>query len=61
VAADRNRQVFHNDRLTEPADAERYAETEWNEAKVRERYHWLFAFDPVTCPIESMATALADS
>jgi salicylate hydroxylase len=61
VAADRNRQVFHSDRLTESADAERYAETEWNETKVRERYHWLFSFDPVTCPIESMATALADS
>jgi salicylate hydroxylase len=61
VAADRNRQVFHSDRLTEPADAEQYAETQWNEAKVRERYHWLFSFDPVTCPIEPMATALADS
>jgi salicylate hydroxylase len=61
VAADRNRQVFHSDRLTEPADAERYAETQWNEAKVRERYHWLFAFDPVTCPIEPMGTALVDS
>jgi salicylate hydroxylase len=61
VAADRNRQVFHSDRLTESADAEQYAETQWNEAKVRERYHWLFSFDPVTCPIEPMATALADS
>jgi salicylate hydroxylase len=59
LAADRNRQLFHSDRLTEPADAQRYAETQWNEAKVRERYHWLFSFDPVTCPIEPSA-ALAD-
>jgi salicylate hydroxylase len=60
VAADRNRAVFHSDRLIEPADAERYAKTQWNEAKVRERYHWLFSFDPITCPIEPMAAALAD-
>jgi hypothetical protein len=27
---------------------------------VRERYHWLFSFDPVNCPIEPK-DALADS
>ena len=61
VAADRNREVFHNDQLMEPADAQRYADTQWNEANVRERYHWLFSLDPVNCPIEPMARALADT
>lgn len=61
IAADRNRLVFHNDRLSEPADAQRYVETQWNEGKVRERYHWLFSFDPVNCPIESAPSAMASS
>src|SRR5581483_11076496 len=51
VAADRNRQIFHDGRLAEPADAARYVETEWNEAKVRARYDWLFAHDPLSCDI----------
>lgn len=53
VAADRNRLLFHSDRLIEPTDAEGYVETQWNEAKVRERYHWLFSFDPMNCSIAS--------
>lgn len=57
VAADRNREVFHNDHLTEPEDADRYALEQWNETKVRERYHWLFSFDPLTCPIKPIALA----
>ena len=61
LAADRNRDVFHNDQLMEPADAQRYADTQWNEARVRERYHWLFSFDPVNCPIEPTTRALAHS
>lgn len=59
VAAAKNREVFHNDRLTEPADAQRYADTQWNEAKVRERYHWLFSYDPLTCAIEPQRSRLA--
>jgi salicylate hydroxylase len=61
VAADRNREVFHNDQLMEPADAQRYADTQWNEEKVHERYDWLFSFDPVNCPIEPTAKALAET
>lgn len=61
VAADRNRLLFHNDRLSEPADAQRYVETQWNEAKVRDRYHWLFSFDPVNCSIEPVNSVLANS
>jgi salicylate hydroxylase len=49
-AADRNREIFHNDRLLDRADATRYVSTQWSEAKVRERYHWLFSYDAVRCP-----------
>lgn len=48
VAAERNREIFHNDRLMDRDDAARYVSMQWNEAKVRERYHWLFSFDAVT-------------
>jgi salicylate hydroxylase len=61
VAADRNREVFHNEQLMVPADAQRYADTQWNEEKVRERYHWLFSFDPVNCPIEPRTMALTNN
>jgi salicylate hydroxylase len=50
-AADRNREIFHNDRLLDRADATRYVSTQWSEAKVRERYHWLFSYDAVSCPL----------
>ncbi|HEY3790448.1 MAG TPA: hypothetical protein VGM09_01360 [Bradyrhizobium sp.] len=50
-AADRNRQNFHNDRLLDRADATRYVSTQWSEAKVRERYHWLFSYDAVGGPL----------
>jgi salicylate hydroxylase len=51
-AADRNREIFHNDRLLDREDATRYVSTQWNEEKVRERYHWLFCYDAVGCPLE---------
>ena len=47
VAAERNREIFHNDRLMDREDAARYVSLQWNEARVRERYHWLFSFDAV--------------
>jgi salicylate hydroxylase len=53
VASDRNRRIFHDDRLADAADAARYVATQWQEDKVRERYHWLFAHDALTCPIEA--------
>jgi salicylate hydroxylase len=54
-AADRNREIFHNDRLLDREDATRYVSTQWNEEKVRERYHWLFSYDAVGCPLEFIA------
>lgn len=56
VAAANNRELFHNDRFSDPSDAETYAETQWNEAKVRERYHWLFSYDASGCPIGPQPT-----
>ena len=47
VAADRNRDIFHNECLLDADDASRYVATQWSEAKVRERYNWLFEFDAV--------------
>ena len=55
LAADKNRELFHNDRLTAPDDADRYAASQWNEAKVRDRYHWLFSYDAVNSAIEPEA------
>jgi salicylate hydroxylase len=52
-AADRNRDIFHNDRLLDRADAARYVSTQWSEQKIRERYHWLFSYDAVNCPLHS--------
>jgi salicylate hydroxylase len=49
-AAERNRQLFHDGRLADAADAERYVTEEWNEARVRERYDWLFAHDATRLP-----------
>src|ERR1700761_3425437 len=46
-AAERNREIFHNDRLLDRADASRYVSTQWSEEKVRERYHWLFSYNAV--------------
>jgi salicylate hydroxylase len=45
--ADRNRKIFHDDRLIDREDARRYVATQWSEDKVRERYHWLFCYDAV--------------
>ncbi len=42
---------FHNDALSNPANAERYVATEWAPEKVRERYEWLFSYDAVNVPL----------
>ena len=47
-AAERQRVVFHNDRLSDAADAAVYVETQWSEERVHQRYDWLFSHDVVT-------------
>ena len=36
---------FHNPILADPAQAVAYIEREWEPAKVRRRYDWLFEYD----------------
>ena len=40
-----NAQRFHNPELAHSAGARAYVEREWNEARVKERYEWLFTYD----------------
>ena len=46
-AAERQRAVFHNDQLSDAADAALYVGTQWDEERVHERYDWLFSHDVV--------------
>jgi salicylate hydroxylase len=49
-AAERNRELFHNARLLDAEDAERYVGTEWSEQRVFDRYDWLFSYDATAHP-----------
>ena len=40
-----NAKRFHNPELAHSAGARAYVEREWNEARVKERYEWLFTYD----------------
>jgi len=46
-----NTERFHNRRLAEQAEAERYIAQEWAEARVSDRYEWLFRYDVTTVAI----------
>jgi salicylate hydroxylase len=54
-AAERNRELFHNARLLDAADAERYVSTEWSEQRVFDRYDWLFSYDATVHPEQVQA------
>ena len=47
-----NAKRFHNPALASAEGAVQYVDREWNEARVRERYHWLFDYkvDEVALP-----------
>jgi salicylate hydroxylase len=36
---------FHNPALADSCGARAYVEAEWNEARVKERYDWIFSYD----------------
>lgn len=46
-----NARRFHNPALAHAEGAAAYVEREWNEARVRQRYEWLFMYDVDTAPI----------
>ncbi|MFN0160066.1 MAG: FAD-dependent monooxygenase [Burkholderiales bacterium] len=46
-----NAQRFHNPELAHAAGARAYVEREWTEARVRERYEWLFTYDVEAVPL----------
>lgn len=47
-----NAERFHNPALAHAEGAAQYVNREWNEARVKERYHWLFEYDALGVPLE---------
>lgn len=52
-----NTKRFHNPQLADPEAAARYVAEEWQEAKTRERYEWLFSYEPENVPLAMPVTA----
>ena len=46
-----NVERFHNPRLAEAAGAQDYIDREWSEARVKDRYDWLFTYDATSAAI----------
>jgi salicylate hydroxylase len=46
-----NTRRFHNPRLADDRGADDYITTEWSEAKVEQRYDWLFTYDALNVEI----------
>ena len=42
---------FHNPALADSSGARAYVDTEWNEARVKERYDWIFSYDATSVAI----------
>ncbi|MBV7485462.1 FAD-dependent monooxygenase [Bordetella sp. BOR01] len=48
-----NTKRFHNPELAHASGAAAYIEREWAEDKVRQRYEWLFSYEPENVPLAS--------
>ena len=46
-----NARRFHNPKLADPAEAKSYVDGEWDEARIAERYEWLFRYDVTQVPV----------
>jgi salicylate hydroxylase len=51
VKSAENAERFHNPALANAHGAADYVSREWQPERVRERYEWLFAYDPLTFPV----------
>jgi salicylate hydroxylase len=49
--ANANTKRFHNPELASVEGARTYVDREWTEAKVKERYEWLFTYDAINVPV----------
>ena len=52
-----NTKRFHNPQLADPDVAARYVADEWQESKVRQRYEWLFSYEPENVPLAAPVAA----
>ncbi len=46
-----NAERFHNPQLADPAKAKAYVDREWAQARIAERYEWLFRYDVSQVPV----------
>jgi 2-polyprenyl-6-methoxyphenol hydroxylase-like FAD-dependent oxidoreductase len=46
-----NAERFHNPQLADAAGAQEYVDREWSEARVKDRYEWLFTYDATSAQI----------
>jgi salicylate hydroxylase len=51
VGSAQNIERFHNPRLADAAGAQDYIDREWGEARVKDRYEWLFTYDATSADI----------
>ena len=49
-----NGRRFHNSALSTPEEAQRYVDREWEGCAVADRYDWLYDYDAITTPIDSL-------